>query len=44
MKGFAPRRQLSKIPNRNETSNEQFTLRESKISLDEITKSINFQA
>ena len=32
---------FTKIPNREEISNEQFNLYEAKISLDEITKSIN---
>ena len=32
---------LSKIPNRKKMSNEQVNLCEAKISLDEITKSIN---
>ena len=35
---------FSKIPNRKERSNEQVTLCEAKISLDEIIKSINSQA
>ena len=35
---------LSKVPNRNKRSNEQFTLCEAKISLDEIIKSKNSQA
>ena len=35
---------LTKIPNREKISNEQFNLCEAKISLDEIIKSINSQA